>query len=128
LKLPVKEILKGLPTSTFYCPGSILRVRWKQGVPLTAGMPEEGSVYFDRSLAFEVERDGPATALAWYAPNDVLQSGWLLGAGKIQEKAATVAVSVGKGQVTLFGFPPQHRGQTHGTFRPFFNALLRGGM
>ncbi|MBX6313292.1 MAG: hypothetical protein IRY99_10320 [Isosphaeraceae bacterium] len=132
LKLPVADVIKNLKTSAFYCPGSLLRVRYTPAYPegswLTVGMPEEGSVYFDRSLGFEV-RDAPAvTVAARYAASDLLESGWLLGPEKLQDKAALVEVAVGPGRVILFAFPPQHRGQTRGTFRLLFNALLRGGM
>jgi hypothetical protein len=132
--LPVKEVLGGLRSSEFYCPGSILRVR-AEALPagseaglLTLGMPPEWSVYFDRSLAFEVDRGGPASIVAAYAPTRPLESGWLLGAEKLQGRAALVEVPLEAGRVVLFGFPPQHRGQTHGTFRLLFNALLRGSM
>lgn len=131
LGLPVKEVLKDLRSADFYAPGSILRCdvpsnpasdqQW-----LTGGVPHEVSVYFDRSLAFELtssKDDPPGRVVASYAKGNPLESGWLLGPEKIQGKAAIVNQPVGKGRVVLFGFPPQHRGQTHGTFRLLFNAL-----
>ena len=132
LGLPVRDVLKDLKSGEFYAPGSVLRAEVSQFgsasplAPLTFGVPREISVYFDRSLAFEATSPaGPVpNSLVRYASRDALESGWLLGPEKLQGKAAAVAVSSGRGQAVLFGFPPQHRGQPHGTFRLLFHAIF----
>ena len=58
-----------------------------------------------------------------YAKSDVLLSGWLEGEQVIAGKGAIVELKSGQGRAVLFAFPPQHRGQSHATFRLFFNAL-----
>ncbi len=138
LSLPVKNVLAGLKSSEFYGPGSIVgaeivgpppaphSVAVRNSDPILWGVPDRLSVYFDRSLAFDAAIAGAMTPLLRYAPDHTLESGWLHGAGKIQGKTALARVRVGKGGVILFGFPPQHRGQTRGTFRLLFNAILRG--
>ena len=121
-KLGVKEVLHDLPSSKFYGPGSIVRItyetgysRWRRPEVLgTLGLSAEGSAYFDRSLAFENPQSDHVHILARYADRDVLQSGWLLGPDYLHGKAAVVVVQQGNGRVILFGFPPQHRGQTRG--------------
>ncbi len=130
LGLPVVNVLKGLPTGQFYGPGSIVRIE-RETAPgsdeaLTIGVPAEVSAYFDRSLAFDLApRAENVRVLMRYARTNPLESGWLLGPEKLQGKGALVETSVGgKGRVILFGFPPQHRGQTHATYRLLFNALL----
>ena len=91
-------------------------------------MPPEGLALFTAgSQVYEVtstERSHDVEIFATYADRDILQSGWLLGEGVIAKKAAAVAVRHGKGRVVLIGFRPQHRDQTHGTFKLVFNALL----
>jgi hypothetical protein len=48
----------------------------------------------------------------------------LLGEDAIANRAAVVSVKKGSGTVLMIGFRAQHRAQTHGTFKLFFNALL----
>ena len=50
-------------------------------------------------------------------------SGYLLHPERIQGKAAALEVQYGKGRVYLLGFRPQWRGQSHGTYKFFFNAI-----
>jgi len=128
LGVPATNVVKGLKSSEFYGPGSIVGIvntRASGDNPLTHGMPEESSAYFDRSMAFDFPQGSKAVVASRYATKDTLQSGWLLGAPRIAGKAALADVPHEGGRVILFGFPPQHRGQPHGSFRLLFNALFR---
>jgi hypothetical protein len=128
--LPIANALSGLKTSEFYCPGSILAATVRPGSLLTTGLPDQVSVYFDKSMAFDFKAksaSGTLAAALTYGTSEVLQSGWLLGPDKIRGKAALVDWPQDQGHIVLFGFPPQHRGQPHGTFRLLFNALLLVG-
>jgi len=69
-------------------------------------------------------RDFRRRIVARYASSRPLASGWMLGPEKIEGKAALVVINQGKGQVILFAFPPQYRGQTHGTLPLLFSAVL----
>ena len=50
-------------------------------------------------------------------------SGWIEGEKRIRQKATALDVNIGKGHVILFGFKPQHRAQSHGSFKFLFNAI-----
>ena len=54
----------------------------------------------------------------------ILMSGFLQGAPKLAGKVAAADVALGSGRVTMFGFRPLYRGQSYGTFKMFFNALM----
>ncbi len=129
LRLPVANVLKGKKRSSFFAPGSIVRVEQLDHTWLNWGAPNTVSAYFDNSLAFEVHSIQPPvqeilTSLR-YANDHFLESGWVLGPEQAQGRGALVSMRYGKGKIILFAFPPQHRGQPHGTFRFFFNALLK---
>jgi hypothetical protein len=55
-----------------------------------------------------------------------LRSGFVEGQELVAGRVAAVEVAAGSGRVLLIGFRPQHRGQTHATFKLLFNAVLFG--
>jgi hypothetical protein len=126
-KLPLRNVLEGIKTSEFYCPGSILRIDVDAAHPLARGLAPRVDAYFVNSAAFEVTDERRVTVVARYAEKkeEVLRSGWLLGPQYLAGKAALVEATLGRGRVVLFGFRPQHRAQTWGTFPFIFNAVNR---
>jgi hypothetical protein len=126
--LPLRNIVAGVPSKEFWAPGSTLRVRFDPTNPIAFGMPAEGwALFMAGSQVYEVtstDRGQDVEIVATYIERDILQSGWLLGEQLIAKKAAAVTVRQGAGKVVLIGFRPQHRNQTHGTFKLVFNALL----
>lgn len=138
--LPVRDALvdrrtgKRLDREQFFCPGSVLAVTLDSSHPVAWGRPGRLSAYFVDSMAFEVETSGkdegqhparrlPVKVVARYADTLILESGYLRGEQHLAGKAAVVQVTLGKGQVVLFGFRVQHRCQTHSTYRLLFNAI-----
>ena len=130
-KLPLRNVVGGLPRTDFYVPGSILRIKLDTSHPLAKGMPEETIAWAEDSPVFEVTNDPDATVPAsnvhviasYPADKDPLLSGWLLGGDLIKGKAALVEVTMGKGRVILFGFRPQYRAQSLATYPLLLNAL-----
>ncbi len=123
--LPVTNALEGVPQTQFFCSGSLLRADLAEGAnPLTAGLPAHPALMFERNAAFDTRNTFRGKVLATY-PKDrnPLLSGFLLGADRIQGKAAALDANYGRGHVILLGFRPQWRGQSHGTYKFLFNAL-----
>jgi hypothetical protein len=147
-KLPVRDVVAGVPEKEFFVPGSILRIELDTSHPLAQGMPKETIAWVEDSPVFEVISPGSAgvppavsaqretadkmsalpasnvRVIARYPSNqNPLLSGWLLGGNRIKGKAALVEVTMGKGRIILFGFRPQYRGQSLATYPLFFNAI-----
>ena len=59
-----------------------------------------------------------------YPSANPLMSGWLLGEGLIEDRAALVDAPLGQGHVILFGFDPLYRAQAYATFKVLFNAIF----
>ncbi len=127
-KLPIRDVVDGLPRTDFYVPGSILRIDLDTSNPIAQGMPKESIAWVENSPVFEIKSDPLALLrvkiIAWYPKDkDPLLSGWLLGGDRIKGKAALVEVGMGKGRIILFGFRPQYRGQSLATYPLFFHAI-----
>ena len=118
--LPVVNELDGVKATEFSAPGSLFRGIVDTSHPLAFGMPRETTLFFSNSGAFAA-RDG--RTIVKYPLQNPLLSGWLQGEAKLQGKAALVETPLGRGHIILFGFRPQHRGQTYATFKLVFNSL-----
>ncbi len=129
LGVAVKNTLEGVPAKDFYCPGSILKIKFDQSNPLTRGAPtlestaDESIAWVEDALAFETTGDDARIVARFSDAKEVLLSGWLLGAEKIANKGAIVEARRGRGRVVMFAFRPQYRGQSIATLPFLFNAI-----
>ena len=127
LRAPCRDVAETLSRDEFSTPGTLLRVSVNPTHPLSYGMPKDAIVYRtdDPVLAFPSGRSPKGTIVLRYEEGArAIASGWARGAETLYGKAALVETPIGKGTIVLFGFRPQYRGQTHGTYRLLFNALL----
>ena len=128
LELPVQNVLTGLSQDEFFVPTSLLNLKVDNRTPVGYGMPSEAAALFFQSVAYSTRLP---TTWAWdrqvvasYPDNEVLLRGWIRGEDRLARRAAVVDTGYMDGRVILIGFRAQHRGQTHGTYKLIFNALL----
>jgi hypothetical protein len=138
LRLPVRDALgewtkRGRPVAPeaaseqggaqFYGPGSLLEAQVAGDHPLVHGAEPSAAVWYDNGPGFASTADGVRILLRYPARNPLL-SGWLIGPEKIQGLGALAEAPLGRGRVVLFGFRPQYRAQSWGTYVLFLNALF----
>jgi hypothetical protein len=125
--LPVKNVLEGVKSDKFFCSGALLRVNTEsRDRPILYGLPAELSVMFERGPAFATLPGFKGAVLARYpTESNPLESGLLLHPEAIEGKIAALEVSYGQGRIFLYGFKPQWRAQSHGTYKFFLNALYK---
>jgi hypothetical protein len=125
--LPVKNVVKDLPTKDFYCPGSTIKTNIDNCQTVAYGMPSEGLIVNFNSPAFTVisnPHNEDYKIVVRYPEERMLQSGWLVGEKHLSRKIALIDAKKGKGRIILIGFRPQNRAQTHGTYKFLFNSLI----
>ena len=139
--LPIVNVTKNLSDKDFFIPGSLIRAKVHTDKSLAYGMQKEIATSFSRSRAFKIYKptymgEGgkedikkapvhKAEIIVQFAEKDLLMSGWANGEKKhLKNKAAMIDVEYGKGNVVLFSFRPQFRGQPRGTYKLIFNSIF----
>ncbi len=87
-------------------------------------------MFVNRSPVFRLPEDSETSRLrhiAWFETNRPLRSGWAWGQEHLAAGVAMAEADVGSGKLYLFGPEILNRGQTHGTFKLFFNAIQLAG-
>ncbi len=143
--LPIQNVTKNLSPKSFFIPGSLVKINTDTSSQLGFGMQPETAASFSRSRAFKrviKQRKGEGgnedtklppepevDIIVRYGNSDILMSGWAKGQDKyLKNYAAMVDVKYGEGNIILFGFRPQFRGQPRGTYKLIFNAIYKGAM
>ena len=128
LELGVKNIVGGVPTLQFNDHGSTLRTVVDKTQQVCWGMPDKTLIFHWNGPVFAVtdtfHADDYKVAMR-FADTKVLRSGLLVGEKLIAGQACVVTCKKGEGEVVLYGFGPQNRAQTTGTFKLVFNMLYR---
>jgi len=132
-KLPIENKLvengAPLPRTKFYVPGSLITAAVDASSPYTSGITDHVDMFFDDSPVFALGPEAAAAGvkrLAWFDSKTPLHSGWAWGQNYLENGAAAVEVTLGKGRVLLFGPEILQRAQPHGTFKFLFNGIQLG--
>ena len=124
LKLPVRNVLQGVPRGQYFTGSSVMRITVDVAHPVMAGMPARADVMASSSPAFSTTDGFDGSVIAKYATDSTpLRSGYLKGAQYMQGYASALDVKWGSGHVVLMAFQPEWRGQPTGSFRMIFNSL-----
>ncbi|GIS81110.1 MAG: hypothetical protein CM1200mP14_26760 [Gammaproteobacteria bacterium] len=129
--VPVRNALEDVSRSDLFLPASLLRIELDEDHPLTVGSPIEVAAKWAGGRAYEPTDfggdAGQVQAVGSWAedPDQLLMSGVIVGAENLAGKGAILDVEYGNGRILMYGFRVQHRGQTHGTYKLLFNALLK---
>ena len=79
---------------------------------------------FQAGPAFETLPGFHGAVLARYPKEtNPLESGLLASSGSDRRQDCRTGVGVRQGRILLYGFKPQFRGQSHATYKYFFNEL-----
>jgi hypothetical protein len=116
-----------LPGTKFYVPGSVLQATVDPSDPLAYGIPATLDVFYNNNPTFTLT-PGQANVrrVSWFASDDPLRSGWGWGQKALNNTAAVVDGSLGKGHVYLLAPEVTQRGQSYASFKFLFNAALYG--
>ena len=126
----VRDALEDVGTSEFFLPASILRLELNENSHLTFGQGTEVPAKWAGGRAYEPtdfggESNRVRTVANWSKdPEALLMSGAIVGPEYLAGKSAILDIDYGSGRIIMYGFRVQHRGQTHGTYKLLFNALL----
>ena len=110
-------------STAYYSPGSIIRIIVDTKSPIAFGMPAEAFAFQSGGQAYEITLGKSVTAVASYASKNLLGSGWVSGESAVLAKPILIDARYGQGRVLLFGFRPQFRGQSFGTFKLLLNSI-----
>lgn len=126
--LPVRNVLKDVPSQSFDCPGSILQVEVDTADPLGWGLENPSILYFDGGPAFRTSpprfaNEDRAVAARFAGRDTHLLSGYLKGGQLLNRAVAVARFRQEKGRVVVLGGKVQYRAQSMATFKFLFNAI-----
>jgi hypothetical protein len=130
-QLPFQDISKDLKKKGLYCPGSFLNVSLLENHPITLGLSKNIGVFSRARPVFTTSFpnfDMDRRVIGKYPEENILLSGYCENEEKISDKTNIVWLKKGNGQLVLFGFSPQFRGQTDASFKLLFNSILLPGI
>ncbi len=133
-QLPVQFFplgVRAVNKDNFYSPGSIIRLTVDTAHPLAWGVKpeayafiEDGGHAWDIAMVKDFNKgDREVKSVATLASRNLLASGWMSGEKAVLGKHILLEARLGRGRVVLFGFRPQFRAQTTGSFKFLLNAI-----
>jgi hypothetical protein len=119
-KLPIRDVVDGLPRTDFYVPGSILRIALDTSNPIAKGMPKESIAWAENSPVFEVLSAGSADVRGPQrgSPAGGLDSSAL--SAKHEQKTADGTSAVPASSVKIIAWYPKDKD-------PLLSGWLLGG-
>ena len=123
---------RGQPLSRndYYVPSSVLHVAVDNTRPLAYGLKDRVDVFFNNSPVYRLlpqAQKAGVRPVAWFDNDEPLRSGWAWGQHYLNGGVAIVEAKVGEGNLYALGPLVLFRGQPHGTFKFFFNAIYLAG-